>query len=172
MLKIILHIVAIPFLALGPEEIPEKTEPVEKEGGLLALAGQIRSGEIIGHFDLFPVLAIRHHPVPFDAVGVTVTTVTGARLYGRFGVQLDGLVLDQGSGTVVIAALQEIIIDVRVEVDDHGLGDGIDVSIIPGGGGTVVHHGDASDGAPYPGVDPSHVDLVHRWHSRVSATLS
>lgn len=171
MLKILSHIVTVSLLALGPEEIPEETKPIQKKRRRLAFAGKVGAWEVIRDFDFLAIFSIRHHGVAINSIHLVITTMAGTRLDRGFCAEFHCVVLQQGPGTVVVAALEKVVIDVGVEVVDHLLGDIIHGSIVTRSRRAVVDHWDTTDGASGSGVHSSDVHLVHGG-TRGSATLT
>lgn len=171
MLKILSHVVAVAFLALSPEEIPEQTEPIQEERGLLTFAREIRSRKVIRNLNLVTVLAIGHYRIAFDAIHV-FTTVTRTRFCRGFSVQFDRLVFHESPCTFMIATFQKIVVDVGVEVVDHRLRYVVHISIVTRSRGTVIHHRNTTNWAPSPRVHPRHIHLIHGGTARSLATLA
>lgn len=165
-LEVLPHIIAVTTLPLGPEEVPEKTEPVQQERGLKTFIGKARSRKIIGDLDLLAILSISHHRIAIDTIHVAIAPASRTSLRAIVGVDLNGLVLYECTRTVVVAAFQEVIVDIGVEVVDHHLGIiHVHAAIVTGSRGAVVHHGDTAHRASNPGVH-ANIHLVHggeRW---------
>ena len=128
---------------------------------MLGFIGKVGSRKVVGNLDFLAILAVCHHRIAFDAIHIAIATVAGACFGGRFGVQLDRLVVHESSGAVVVAAFQKVVIDIGVEVVDHGFRDHVHISIVTRSRRTVIDHGDTTDGATSPGSHPSNIHLIH-----------
>lgn len=168
-MEILSHIIAVPFVALGPKEIPEQAEPVKEEGRMLGFIGKTRSREIVRDLDFVAILAISHHCIAVDTIHIAITRTCFG---GRIGVQLERIVLDEGSGAVVVTSSQEIVIDICIKVGDHSFGDIVHISIVTRSRRTVIDHGNTTDGASHPGIHPGHIHLIHDRRLSVFATLA
>ena len=167
-IEILSHIVAVPFVALGPKEIPKKTEPVEEEGRLLGFIGKTGSREIVRDLNFVAIFAISHHRIAVDTIHITITRT---RFGGRIGVQLERIVLDESSGAVVVTSSQEVVVNIGIKVGNHGFGDVVHISIVTRSRRTVIDHGNTAHRASHPGIHPGHIHLIHDRRSSVFATL-
>lgn len=163
-LEVLPHIVAVSPLPLGPEKVPEETEPVQQEGGLKTFIGKAWSRKVIRNLDLLAVLSISHHGIAVDTVYVAAVTRAG---FGTIvGVDLNGFVLHKCTRAIVVATFQEIVVNIGVEVVDHDLGVvHVHAAIVTRSCGAVVHHRDTTYRASDPRIHPN-IHLVHggeRW---------
>ena len=163
-LQILPHIIAVALLPLRPKEIPKQTEPVQKEGGLLPLAGETGTRKVVGHFQFITDLDVGHDGFAVHAVDFPMA---GTRLDGRLGVELNGFVLDERSCTLMVAALQEVVVYVGVEIIYHSLGTPrTDSRLVAAArnGRAITHHGDGGSGhrtACCARIQTRHIHLVH-----------
>lgn len=130
MLQILSHVIAVSLVALSPEEVPEKVEPIQEEGRILGLIGEIRSRKIVWELNFVSILAISHHRIALDTIHITITTATGTCFSDRLGVQFHEVVLYERSSTVMVTTFQKVVIDVGIQVVDHGLRDVVHIPIV------------------------------------------